>query len=56
MVTEFDFRFLLVIMFCEFQSYLSDAEFERLFHVSKEAFYALPKWKRDQKKKLLDLF
>eukprot|EP00850_Spirogloea_muscicola_P010089 SM000058S18519 [mRNA] locus=s58:307696:314950:+ [translate_table: standard] len=38
------------------ETFLSDDEFERLFGMSMSAFTGLPKWKRDQKKKLLDLF
>eukprot|EP00850_Spirogloea_muscicola_P017023 SM000142S00537 [mRNA] locus=s142:328185:335262:+ [translate_table: standard] len=38
------------------ETYLSGDEFEKLFGMSKSAFTGLPKWKRDQKKKLLDLF
>ncbi|KAG0625688.1 hypothetical protein M758_2G073800 [Ceratodon purpureus] len=38
------------------ESYLSDAEFETLFGMSKAQFYALPKWKQSQRKLNLDLF
>lgn len=38
------------------EMYLSDAEFETLFKVNKEAFAGQPKWKRDAKKKELKLF
>jgi len=33
------------------EAYLSDTEFKEVFKMSKEEFYALPKWKQDQKKK-----
>lgn len=38
------------------QSYMSDAEFEEIMGMKKIVFYALPKWKQDNKKKTLDLF
>ncbi|KAJ8619682.1 hypothetical protein MRB53_028211 [Persea americana] len=38
------------------EAYLSDEEFERVLEMTKEAFYAQPKWKRDMQKKKLDLF
>eukprot|EP00271_Cylindrocystis_brebissonii_P001187 TRINITY_DN11491_c0_g1_i1.p1 TRINITY_DN11491_c0_g1~~TRINITY_DN11491_c0_g1_i1.p1 ORF type:complete len:971 (+),score=225.24 TRINITY_DN11491_c0_g1_i1:170-3082(+) len=38
------------------ESYLSDADFVRFMKSSKEEFYALPKWKQDQKKRLVSLF
>lgn len=38
------------------ETYLSPADFEAVFGMSKEAFQQMPKWKRDQKKKALDLF
>jgi outer membrane biosynthesis protein TonB len=40
----------------ERETYLSDAEFADLFKMDKAAFAALPKWKRDGKKKPLGLF
>ncbi|XP_039027982.1 villin-2-like [Hibiscus syriacus] len=36
--------------------YLADEEFETIFGMTKEAFYKLPKWKQDSKKKEVDLF
>jgi hypothetical protein len=36
--------------------YLDDKEFRQLFACEKQAFAALPKWKRDLKKKELNLF
>ncbi|RWR94773.1 villin-2 [Cinnamomum micranthum f. kanehirae] len=38
------------------EAYLSDEEFECVLEMTKEAFYAQPKWKRDMQKKKLDLF
>eukprot|EP00249_Psilotum_nudum_P017143 c26180_g2_i1 orf=638-3619(+) len=38
------------------ESYLSPEEFKQKFHMEKEVFYQLPKWKRDRYKLLLDLF
>ena len=38
------------------EHYLSDADFEALFGVSKEIFFAQPKWKRTQAKKRHGLF
>lgn len=35
---------------------LSNEEFEELFHMSKSKFESLPKWRRDQLKKQLNLF
>ncbi|KAE8711156.1 Villin-2 [Hibiscus syriacus] len=36
--------------------YLADEEFETIFGMTREAFYKLPKWKQDSKKKEVDLF
>ena len=38
------------------EDYLSDADFSKLFSMTRDAFRALPKWKRDTKKKELGLF
>ncbi|KAL2653478.1 hypothetical protein R1flu_021606 [Riccia fluitans] len=38
------------------ESYLSEEAFEKLFNMKKEKFYELPKWKQDQRKRVLDLF
>ncbi|KAL4272911.1 hypothetical protein GQ457_13G011210 [Hibiscus cannabinus] len=38
------------------EAYLSDEEFQTVFGMEKEAFYRLPKWKQDLKKKKVDLF
>ncbi|KAE8683603.1 Villin-3 [Hibiscus syriacus] len=38
------------------ETYLSDKEFQMVFGMEKEAFYRLPKWKQDLKKKKVDLF
>lgn len=38
------------------EAYLSDAEFEVVFEMTKEAFYKQPKWKQDRQKKNLELF
>ncbi|GMJ02336.1 villin 2 [Hibiscus trionum] len=38
------------------EAYLSDKEFETVFGMEKEAFYRLPRWKQDLKKKKVDLF
>ncbi|KAM7537643.1 hypothetical protein Aperf_G00000073652 [Anoplocephala perfoliata] len=36
--------------------YLSDAEFEKVFRLSRVAFYRLPEWKRSDLKRRVDLF
>ncbi|OAE27442.1 hypothetical protein AXG93_3911s1240 [Marchantia polymorpha subsp. ruderalis] len=38
------------------EAYLSDEAFEKLFTMKKDKFYELPKWKQDQRKRVLDLF
>ncbi|KAK8705342.1 hypothetical protein V6N13_048946 [Hibiscus sabdariffa] len=38
------------------EAYLSDKEFQTVFGMEKEAFYRLPKWKQDLKKKKVELF
>lgn len=38
------------------EEYLSDEQFEEAFGTNKDAFAALPKWKRQQKKKAVGLF
>ncbi|PPD94035.1 hypothetical protein GOBAR_DD08947 [Gossypium barbadense] len=38
------------------EAYLSDNEFQTVFGMEKEAFYKLPKWKQDLKKKKVGLF
>ncbi|KAK8649261.1 hypothetical protein V6N13_129992 [Hibiscus sabdariffa] len=38
------------------EAYLSGKEFQTVFGMEKEAFYRLPKWKQDLKKKKADLF
>ncbi|GMJ11988.1 villin 2 [Hibiscus trionum] len=38
------------------EAYLSDEEFETIFGMTKEAFYKMPRWKQDSKKKEVDLF
>lgn len=38
------------------ESYLSDADFERLFGMSKSIFYDLPQWKQLRLKKEHDFF
>ncbi|KAE8694796.1 Villin-3 [Hibiscus syriacus] len=38
------------------EAYLSDKEFQTVLGMEKEAFYSLPKWKQDLKKKKVDLF
>ncbi|CAI7792896.1 unnamed protein product [Closterium sp. NIES-54] len=38
------------------ESYLSDADFLRIFGYDKGKFYAMPKWKQDQRKRSLGLF
>jgi hypothetical protein len=38
------------------QAYLSSEEFEKLFGITQTQFYEMPKWKQDQRKKVLDLF
>ncbi|KAL3682226.1 hypothetical protein R1sor_000248 [Riccia sorocarpa] len=38
------------------ESYLSDEAFEKLFKMKKVKFYEMPKWKQDQRKRVLDLF
>ncbi|XP_078436450.1 villin-2-like isoform X2 [Wolffia australiana] len=38
------------------EAYLSDAEFQSVMGLSKEAFYRQPKWKQDMQKKKMDLF
>ncbi|KAK8496967.1 hypothetical protein V6N13_126020 [Hibiscus sabdariffa] len=38
------------------EAYLSDEEFQTVFGMEKEAFYRLPRWKQDLKKKKVDLF
>lgn len=45
----------LLLLFVS-QAYLSDAEFESVLGMTKEAFNAQPKWKRDMQKKKVDLF
>ncbi|VDL61440.1 unnamed protein product [Hymenolepis diminuta] len=36
--------------------YLSDAEFQKVFKLSRVAFYRLPEWKRNDLKRRVDLF
>ncbi|VDM34807.1 unnamed protein product [Hydatigera taeniaeformis] len=36
--------------------YLSDSEFEKVFQLSRVAFYRLPEWKRNDLKRRVDLF
>ncbi|CAL9097950.1 unnamed protein product [Musa textilis] len=38
------------------EAYLSDAEFETVLGMTKEAFYQQPKWKQDMQKRKVDLF
>ena len=38
------------------EQYLRDQEFTSIFNCSKMEFYALPKWKQDEKKKFVGLF
>ncbi|WOL06707.1 villin-3-like [Canna indica] len=38
------------------EAYLSDAEFESIMGMTKEAFYQQPKWKQDMQKRKVDLF
>ncbi|KAK8531851.1 hypothetical protein V6N12_053310 [Hibiscus sabdariffa] len=38
------------------EAYLSAEEFETVFGMTKEAFYKMPRWKQDSKKKEVDLF
>ncbi|CAI5517768.1 unnamed protein product, partial [Closterium sp. Naga37s-1] len=38
------------------ESYLSEADFLRIFGYDKGKFYAMPKWKQDQRKRSLGLF
>ncbi|VDN97875.1 unnamed protein product [Rodentolepis nana] len=36
--------------------YLSDVEFQKVFKLSRAAFYRLPEWKRNDLKRRVDLF
>ena len=38
------------------EEYLSDEQFEEAFGIGKDKFAAMPKWKRQQKKKDVGLF
>merc|ERR1712203_441674 len=38
------------------EEYLKDEEFERIFGMTHEEFNAMPKWRRDRKKKEVGLF
>ncbi|KAJ8505885.1 hypothetical protein OPV22_006771 [Ensete ventricosum] len=38
------------------EAYLSDAEFQTVLGMAKEAFYRQPKWKQDMQKRKVDLF
>jgi len=38
------------------ESYLSDEEFQGLLHMTKEAFYLLPHWQQDNKRKEIGLY
>ncbi|KAL4205132.1 hypothetical protein AMTRI_Chr01g135740 [Amborella trichopoda] len=38
------------------EAYLSDAEFQSVLGMAKEAFYQQPKWKQDMQKRKVDLF
>ncbi|URE28303.1 Villin headpiece domain [Musa troglodytarum] len=38
------------------EAYLSDAEFQTVLGMTKEAFYQQPKWKQDMQKRKVDLF
>jgi len=38
------------------EAYLTDEDFETVFGISKEQFYALPTWKRNDRKKAVQLF
>jgi hypothetical protein len=38
------------------ETHLSDVEFQRIFHLSKSAFYHLPEWKRNDLKRRAELF
>jgi hypothetical protein len=38
------------------EAYLSSEEFEKLFGITQTQFYEMPKWKQDQRKKVVDLF
>ncbi|EUB62524.1 Actin-binding LIM protein [Echinococcus granulosus] len=38
------------------EMYLSDSEFEKVFQLSRVAFYRLPEWKRNDLKRRVDLF
>ncbi len=38
------------------EKYLVDQDFSRLFGMTREAFNALPKWKRDNAKKAVGIF
>ncbi|XP_038988756.1 villin-2 isoform X1 [Phoenix dactylifera] len=38
------------------EAYLSDAEFQTVLGMTKEAFYRQPKWKQDMQKRKVDLF
>jgi hypothetical protein len=38
------------------EEYLGDAEFLALFETDRDSFRAMPKWKRDAKKKQVGLF
>jgi hypothetical protein len=40
----------------QLETYLSDADFKKLFNQARDDFAGLPKWKRDNKKKELGLF
>jgi tetratricopeptide (TPR) repeat protein len=42
--------------FCNKQKYLSDAEFNKLFGMDKDAFHKLQKWKQNKLKKKVGLF
>lgn len=38
------------------EAYLADSEFEQVLQMSKPEFYALPKWKRGEILKKVELF
>ena len=46
----------LIEMLLLLQMHLEDAKFEELFEMSKKEWESVPQWKKNQKKKTLELF